>query len=290
MVREEVGDEVGAGVGGAGVEVVAGDVHDGGAREAEMGEQGGVGERFESLVGARTELDLDGEGQPREGGEGGGLVEDERDEGGVDLWRDGVAQGFGEGVAEPVGAGSGEGLAACCEDEGSGTDGGGLGGDGEGVGRGGIVGDGLGAVGMAEGDAGVVGGGEEGVEDGAGFVGGWEEFAGVFAFEFDAQVFEEADGVVNAEPAEDVSDAVSRGAGVGMFGDLVVGDVASAAACDEDFGAELLGTVDGKNGWVGARGGAERSDRPACGDGGHEPGGAGTEDSDVCCDAGADRV
>jgi hypothetical protein len=123
-------------------------------------------------------------------------------------------------------------------------------------------------------NAGVRGGAEEGVEDGVGFVGGGEELAGVLALEGDAEVLEERDGLGDIEAAEDLADGVGRGAGVLLLVDLVVRDVAAAAAGDEDLGAEFFGAVEGNDAGVGRCGAAGP-------DGGEEAGGAGADDGDV---------
>jgi hypothetical protein len=97
-------------------------------------------------------------------------------------------------------------------------------------------------------DTGVGSGAEQRVEDGVGVVGGWEEFPGVFALEFDAALAEELDGLRHVEAAEDFLDGVAAAAGVGGFVDGVVGDVAAPAAGDEDFGTEFGGAVEGEDG------------------------------------------
>ena len=69
-----------------------------------------------------------------------------------------------------------------------------------------VVVDRLDAPGVEEGDVGGVGGVEECVEDCARFVGGWEELAGGFLLECDAQIGEEVGGVADGEAAEDGAD------------------------------------------------------------------------------------
>ena len=122
---------------------------------------------------------------------------------------------------------------------------------------------------------GVVRGGQQRVEHGAGAVGGGEELAGVFGFELDAALGEEGDGVGDGEGFEDLLDRVAAAAAGVVFGsDHVVGDVAAAAAGDEDLGAEFFCAVEGDDPGAGG-GGLGRED------GGEEAGGAGAYNCDV---------
>lgn len=119
----------------------------------------------------------------------------------------------------------------------------------------------------------VGGGAEERVEDGACGVGDGEEFAGLLALQQDTELCEEVDDLRDVESAEDVADGVTGGAGEGRLIDDVMGDVASAAAGDEDFRAEPACAVEDEDASVGV--GA------AGGDGGHESGSASADEGDV---------
>ena len=206
-----------------------------------------------------------------------GVAEDEWDEGGEGAG-DGVAERSGDLVAVTVGAGLGEGLAAGGEDDAGGEDrvwglgcrvsGVGIWGGSEDLEAIGVALYAIDAPGMDEIDSGIARGSKQGIEDGVGIVGGWEELAGLLALELDAEIGEEADGARDIVTPEDVFDGVARGAGVGGFVHGVMGDVAAPAAGDEDFGAELLRAVEGEDAGVGLYG-TERSGSP---DGGEEAG------------------
>jgi len=129
----------------------------------------------------------------------------------------------------------------------------------------------------------VVGGGQQGVEHGAGAVGGGEELAGVFDFQLDAALGEEVDRVADGEALENLFDRVAAAAGgvVNRPHD-VMGDVAAPAAGDEDLGAELFSAVERDDARV-RRGGAGGED---CGE---QPRGAGADDGDVGVCRGGER-
>ena len=133
---------------------------------------------------------------------------------------------------------------------------------------------------MDDGGFGVTRGTENRVEDCATIVGGGKELAGFFAFEFDAAFAEEGDGLIDIESAKDFLDGVSRGAGVLLFVDGVVRDIAAAAACDEDFGAEFFGAIEADDA---PRLCAQRATAP---DAGEEACGTCADDDDVALEHG----
>jgi len=208
----------------------------------------------------------------------------QRDQGGEDPRGHGVTEGLGEAVARAIGAGFGKGHAAGGEDDAAGGDGG------RGLGAGGIIGAGDHEAGIValdcadaprvlEVEVGVVCRGKEGIQDGVGIISCGEELAGVLAFEGDAELLEELDGAGNIEAAEDLADGVAAAAGVLLLINGVVGDVAAAAAGDEDFGPELFGTVEGDDAGAGAAG--LLLERAAGPDAGEEAGSTGADDRDV---------
>src|ERR1019366_3475650 len=117
---------------------------------------------------------------------------------------------------------------------------------------------------------------EKRIDDIAGPVADGKNLACLFALERDAEVFEEGDGVRDAERAQDLGDTVLEAVEV-LCADDFVRDVASSAAGDEDLRADLLRAVDCGN----AQRHAPLARGTAGGDGGHESGGSSADYGEV---------
>ncbi len=111
---------------------------------------------------------------------------------------------------------------------------------------------------------------EQGLENGARLIRDWKELSRRFALEHHAEGLEKRDRRFDVERAEHLGDGVAVAVEV-CGADLVVSDVAAAAAGDQDLRPDLLRAIEGH----GARAGAGREDRR------HQPGRAGADDHDV---------
>ena len=123
--------------------------------------------------------------------------------------------------------------------------------------------------------AGVFGGTQQGVEHVFRAVGAREELAVRLLLERHADAFEERDGRRHREGPQDTPDDRPLAAPVVLFSHHGVGDIASAAAADENLGAGPCGAIEEDNG--SRRIELAREDRRC------ETGRAGADDGNLFC-------
>ncbi len=265
-----VGEEVeGDGVAGA---PEGGDLKDGRTGEAAVGEEGFFAEGGWAAGGAGSGDDLGGEAGEVAPGDAVGLGEDQGDEGGAGL-KDGDVELAGEVVAEAGGAELGDGEAAGGDDEGLAAE---VAGGGFEMEAGGVGGSGMGAV------DGVNSGGETELGVGGGALAlehGDDPLGGAVAKELAEGLFVEGD-VVGADEGDEVVGGVAGEGGAGevgvggeevFVGGSAIGEVAAAAAGDEDFAAGAIIAVEDE------RSAAAEAGLP----GAEEAGCAGAQDDDI---------
>ncbi len=277
--------------GGVAVAEIAGDLEDGGAAEASVGEEELLAEGWRcgatdlamGIARAVSGVSVAGVSRCRRGDHFGGDAGDFAPESEVGWWKgegneggsggdDGDLEVPGDLVADAGGADLGDGEAAGGDDEGLGAEVFGLavsvGGDDE-PGSGVRGGDDLGA----ELELDVAGGGALALEEGDDVLGGAvaEELAEGLLVPGDAVMLDEGEEVLRGVAGEGGAGEVRIG-GEEVFGlGVEVGEVGAAAAGDEDFAAGSVGVVKDEDlaAAAGGNGGAE------------EAGGSGAEDDDV---------